>query len=175
MEKNLRELLDKVYELEGLVILALNRQDDAEKFLSLIGNKGTEVKNLCEALSGKPDIITEKRNQSLGNQLDFQEYTIDEFSDKPPFTEKIEEKETQPPVVTSDHKKGKLIFSINERFRFRRELFENSDVDFNNTMALVASMDDYEEAEDFFINEEGFDKNNPVVKEFLNIIKNYFK
>lgn len=71
--------------------------------------------------------------------------------------------------------RGRLVFSINDRYRFRRELFNGSDVDFNTTLSLVASMDDYEEAEDYFLDELQWDEKSPDVIDFLEILKNYFK
>ena len=70
--------------------------------------------------------------------------------------------------------RGRLVFSINDRYRFRRELFNGSDVDFNTTLSLVASMDDYEEAEDYFLDELQWDDKSPDVIDFLEILKNYF-
>ena len=71
--------------------------------------------------------------------------------------------------------RGRLVFSINDRYRFRRELFNGSDVDFNTTLSLVASMDDYEEAQDYFLDELQWDEKSPDVIDFLEILKNYFK
>ncbi len=68
----------------------------------------------------------------------------------------------------------KPAFCINDRFRFRRELFNNSDADFNAAMDLVATMDDYEEAEDHFIGDLGWDFEKPEVMDFMAIIRNYF-
>ena len=41
-------------------------------------------------------------------------------------------------------------FSLNDRFRYRRELFGNSDVEMNDTLNLVETMHSYSEAEEFF-------------------------
>lgn len=190
---DLKELLDKIYELEGLVHLALKRDEAMNDFLRLISKKGTEVCELCKALSSdnnsdkKEDINSEQeKTMRTSDPLPFQEtFQLDEYSiDDDPETSKEPEllwtdDKTEPvsiPPFPADMEspRGKLVFSINERFRFRKELFENSDADFNNTLALVASMENFEEAEDYFINEEGFDYSKPVVKEFMEVIKRYF-
>ena len=54
-------------------------------------------------------------------------------------------------------------------------MFDESDIDFNNTLALVASMENYEEAEDYFINELGMNVNDLTVNEFLDVIRKYFR
>lgn len=71
--------------------------------------------------------------------------------------------------------RGRLVFSINDRYRFKRELFHGSDTDFNTTLSLVASMEGYDEAEDYFLNDLQWDEKSPDVIDFLEILKNYFK
>lgn len=183
MESNLRILLDKIYELEGLVHLALKRDDASEDFLRLISDKGMQIGEITKGLTEQVShdtVIPEIVNPVFS--LD--EYSIDEEEFREGGNEIISqptEKEDDnlsplfQKMTTSEDQRGKLVFSINERFRFRKELFDNSDADFNNTLALVASMEDYEEAEDYFINEEGFDKNNKAVRDFLEVLKKYFK
>ena len=75
----------------------------------------------------------------------------------------------------TDPNAPKPAFCINDRFRFRRELFNNSDSAFNSAMDLVATMDDYEEAEDYFIGDLGWDLEKPEVMDFMAIIRNYFE
>lgn len=65
-------------------------------------------------------------------------------------------------------------FSLNDRFRFRRELFANNDVELNDTLNLVETMQTFEEAEDFFYNDLEWDKDSPEVIDFMNIIRNHF-
>lgn len=188
METKLRDLLDKIYELEGLVHLSLKREDALDDFLRLISRKGIEVGDLCKELTAKSEEINEIKEDEkvppVQSAFDLDEYSIEEAGEEEQSNvvleyEALEEDEQE----TEDNKgevlvaseRGKLVFSINERFRYKKELFDNSDLDFNNSLALVASMEDYEEAEDYFLNEEGLDRNNPVVTEFLEVIKRYFK
>ena len=70
---------------------------------------------------------------------------------------------------------GKPAFCINDRFRFRRELFKNSDKEFENAMTAVTTMDSYDEAEEYFIGELGWDYENPEVSDFMAIIRGYFE
>ena len=218
MQSKLRNLLDKIYELEGLVHLALKRDDASGDFMRLISNKGEEIGVLSSEIaaekgadfkgttsirkeesgkmelqfplheysiyedSGKDDITPNSRCDSSNNfpdgsvllsndiDLEISEYSITE-EDEVPDKNLSSSMERNP----SERKRGKLVFSINDKFRFRKELFNNSDADFNNTLVLVASMDNYEEAEEYFLNEEGFDKNNRAVTDFLEVIKRYFR
>ncbi len=64
---------------------------------------------------------------------------------------------------------------LNDRFRFRRELFGNSDVNMNDTLNLIDTMADYAEARDYLINDLGWSADEPVVKEFLELVSLHFK
>ena len=65
-------------------------------------------------------------------------------------------------------------FSHNDRFRYRRELFGNSDVEMNDTLNLVETMHSFGEAEEFFYGDLEWDRESPEVKDFMTIIKNHF-
>lgn len=65
--------------------------------------------------------------------------------------------------------------SLNDRFRFRRELFGNSDVRMTETLALIDAMTDCGEAREYLLNDLGWDVDEPVVKEFLALVENHFK
>lgn len=183
MENKLRELLDKIYELEGLVHLSIKRTELHDDFVRLISIKGEEIYNLCKGLNNgltEPDEVElmqdihEIRPYALEEyQLETDNETIEEEN---LYTESDEENQESSNIVSEENEsRGKLVFSINDKFRFRKELFGDSDVDFNNTLVLVASMENYDEAEDYFVNEQGWNTSKESVKEFLDIIKRYFK
>ncbi len=64
--------------------------------------------------------------------------------------------------------------SLNDRFRFRRELFGNSDIRMNETLALIDAMNSYEEAEDYILNDLNWDEENTEVAEFMKIVQKHF-
>ncbi|MBD5205092.1 MAG: hypothetical protein HDS84_01765 [Bacteroidales bacterium] len=66
------------------------------------------------------------------------------------------------------------VFCLNDRYRFRRTIFGGSDAEFAATMNTVARFADFKEAEEFFYTDMGLDKNDEDVKDFMEIIKNYF-
>lgn len=70
---------------------------------------------------------------------------------------------------------GRPVFSINDRFRFRRELFGNSDRDFNASLDLLCTMETLDEAENYFYNDLEWDPDQPCVKDFMSIVERYFK
>lgn len=69
----------------------------------------------------------------------------------------------------------KPAFCLNDRFRFRRELFGNSDAEFAAAMNQIAAMENYDEAEEYFIGQLGWDPENQEVTDFMEIIRGYFE
>ena len=65
-------------------------------------------------------------------------------------------------------------FSLNDRFRYRRELFGNSDSVMNETLNLVETMHSFDEAEDYFYNDLQWEHDSPEVADFMVNIKNHF-
>lgn len=235
--EKLNSLLDSIYELEGLVHLALNRDDSPAALPELIVRKGRELSSLAEALTrdedeGKPEMMTEadvsvSAPQEIPEaQPDYTAMSIHkpdpaEVSETVVAAAVVSEEEVSgpSPVVASDvaraavvdpspapavipsashvavaeervhmvdpaagagrhvstEPRGRLVFSINDRYRFKRELFDGSDAGFNNTLALVASMENYDEAEDYFLGELQWDQKKPEVIDFLEILKKYFR
>lgn len=190
---DLRDLLDNVLELEALIQLALVRDDCSEALLRLIERKKLQLasdkpEELANALAvseteidmaGDIEDVTysyeeeEPENEQVATTQEYsEEYKIDtEETEHPQPDGDRQEKEIEENPVKA---KGRLVFSLNDRYRFKRELFDGSDAEFNTTLAFVASMDNYEEAEEYFIDELGWDKGNVVVAEFLEILKKYF-
>lgn len=65
-------------------------------------------------------------------------------------------------------------FTLNDRFRFRRELFGNNDNEFADALNLVSAMNSLSEAEEYFYDDLGWDASNEEVKEFISIISRHF-
>lgn len=78
-------------------------------------------------------------------------------------------------VLQRQHAKElRKALSLNDRFRFRRELFGNSDIRMNETLALIDAMHSYDEAEDYILNDLNWDLDNPEVAEFMKIVQKHF-
>ena len=66
------------------------------------------------------------------------------------------------------------MFTLNDNFKFRRELFENSQERYAQALTDIEQMDSMAQAEKYFYNELNWDKENPEVNEFMAIISVYF-
>lgn len=64
-------------------------------------------------------------------------------------------------------------FTLNDKFRFRRELFGNSNAEFTRALDLISVMRSPAEADEYFFTDLGWDPENEDVKDFMRIIRGY--
>lgn len=64
-------------------------------------------------------------------------------------------------------------FSLNDRFRFRRELFGNSDEKMNEAITAVENMDSMQEAREYFFTRLGLDSSSTDVADFMAIVEHH--
>ena len=115
----------------------------------------------------------------LNNDVDYdneQQEETDYESEELDEDEAVEEEESfiEAKVVNANRQDIRKMFTINDRYRFRRELFCNNEVDFVDNLNLVQAMSCYEDAEDYFYNDLQWDSENEDVVEFMSIIFKYF-
>lgn len=77
-------------------------------------------------------------------------------------------------IVPQGQSDLRKLFTLNDRFRFRRELFGNNDNEFADALNLVSAMNSFAEAEEYFYEDLGWNTSNEEVKEFIAIISRYF-
>ena len=73
------------------------------------------------------------------------------------------------------HDDFRKMLTLNDKFRFRRELFENSEKLFADALNTIDAMRSYAEAEDYFFNTLEWDKESEEVAEFMSKLKAYFE
>lgn len=96
---------------------------------------------------------------------------IDNSSDLQPLQQSIRLDEKLQRACSKDLRAA---FSLNDTFRFRRELFGNNAAEMSDAITLVETMKSWDEAEEYFYNDLGWNKDNEDVKDFMAIIKNHF-
>ncbi|MDE6009950.1 MAG: hypothetical protein K2F87_00690 [Muribaculaceae bacterium] len=191
----LRQMLDLTYELEGLLHLALGREDAPARIACLISAKISELSSCRPDHTPLPETTPENEKENETAEVAAEEYETDDFSsydlddDEPEpapviATVKVPDLDPEPdPVVTpaSRHEDERPrqtaaapVFSLNDRFLYSRELFGGRVTDFETALKEIASMESYEEAEEYFITERGFNPELPVVQDFFAVISNYF-
>ena len=65
--------------------------------------------------------------------------------------------------------------SINDRFRFQRELFAGSADALNTAIEHIEAMRSYGNAELYFYSQLHWDRENEVVKDFMGLVRNHFQ
>lgn len=66
-------------------------------------------------------------------------------------------------------------FTLNDKFLFRRELFDGNDQEFSDTIDLLTAMHSLDEAKEYLFDDLHWDPENEVVKDFMAIITNHFR
>ena len=66
-------------------------------------------------------------------------------------------------------------FSVNDRFRFQRELFAGSASAMNTAIEHIEVMNSYGNAELYFYSQLHWDRDNEDVKDFMAIVRNHFQ
>lgn len=90
--------------------------------------------------------------------------------------EPVEEPEPEPVKQRPTPKRQPVAkrFSINDNFRFRREIFDGNADNFTQSLCLIDRMETFSEAEEYFYTDLQLDPDNAVVVEFMNIIRRHF-
>ncbi len=139
-----------------------------------------------EKLNGEElSAVQDENDDEYEDSNEFDEDIEDDYEEPDLYEEEnteeiIEEEEPATPVTLEEAlqrqqaKELRKALSLNDRFRFRRELFGNSDIRMNETLSLIDAMQSYEEAEDYILNDLNWDVENPDVSEFMKIVQKHF-
>ena len=226
MEHSLNDILEKVYELEGLLLLARSREQDnidaslrqlilakGETIEALLGDTFAENEiSVVEMPDPESDEASIEINESLEDEVpaepegpensyslidddadadedsgnhsyeipDDEDADVNLIEDADEEVVDDEDEDDDVPLTLDEALQRNMsrdlrkAFSLNDRFRYRRELFANNDVEMNDTLNLVETMHSFSEAEDFFYGDLEWDKEAPEVIDFMNVIRNHF-
>lgn len=65
-------------------------------------------------------------------------------------------------------------FTLNDKFRFRRELFRNSQEEFDEVLNVISQMSTIEEAEEYIYDDLCWTPDNEDVKAFMEVVTKHF-
>lgn len=65
-------------------------------------------------------------------------------------------------------------FTLNDKFRFRRELFRNSQEEFDEALNIISQMSTIEEAQEYIYDDLCWDPANEDVKAFMDVVTKHF-
>ena len=66
------------------------------------------------------------------------------------------------------------VIGLNDRFRFRHDLFSNSDELFKETIDILNKIEDFDKAVDYLVQKFAWDEEDATVVYFYDIIKPKF-
>lgn len=166
--------VDKHENPEPAFDFTVNKQDiidDQEDFENQVEEFETEEKNnSAEELASSTEF--EEKEDSL-----FQEQSVTssdsqaENKNEIPQLNQIKVEDKLFRKMTGDIRRA---FSLNDKFLFRRELFGNNNRQYDEALDLISEMNSFEETRSYFLNQYGWDTDNPHVDRFLKIIANHF-
>lgn len=173
-----KKLLDITLELEGLLMVRLHRDDAPAETDDLISAKiaalessSTDADDAAIAASVELEETDDAEPETLPEKPEMPERS--DKSDKSDKSDNSDSAPAQPapPVSINDLATA---FTLNDKFRFRRELFRNSDTELTETLDVLQAMDSIEEAEDYLYNDLAWDSENPEVKAFIALIVPFY-
>lgn len=185
MSEILTRLINLNVEIEGVLRVALNREsaeaiESAKKklneFVALFEKLSpAEFEQEQSAEDEAPKVVTPteiKIEEAEGAESEPLEEP--QIKDDPEALAEIEAIAFEKPVVMRSLDDLKKLFTLNDKFLFRRELFGNNDDEFNSTLELIASMPSFEETYEYLFEDLEWNPDDKNVKDFVKIIKAFF-
>lgn len=166
------KMLETAIEIEGLIRI-IRDGDPTEETYELLRRKIGELKNRREEI---PERAVEMEKEADVKMEEAEEVEMEAAKEEVSEDDDIllsfdDENES----ATADLEKGikpssrnlKARFSLNDRFLYARELFDNNMKTFDSTLKSLEGVKDFGVIEDYFYNELDWDPQNPIVKEFM--------
>lgn len=215
MNNDMTGLLNLAYEIEGLLLLRINRGDETpSEMKELLAGKAKQLADalaacdaatdacatttatcdsavVCDAPAAEAVAAVEEPAAEAEVEIPAETAVAvhEEAAAPTPESEIAESTEAEekadadeaPSGLTLDEKLAReraadisKAFTLNDRFRFCRELFRNSNEEFKETLEVIGSMADMDEAEEYFYNDLCWDSEKEEVREFMAIVAKHF-
>ena len=178
---DIKELIRRNVEIEGLLKVLLERGSiDAR---SLLAEKFAEYQAMFNDLLAEPDsaaahdvdeAAVNVEAEAQHTEVKDQEAESAEVEDETDAaTDAIERGEmNMHPTTAARTPNTNLLkaFTLNDKFRFIRDIFNGSEEEFTDTLNVLADMQNAAEATDYLLNDMMLDRENPAVSDFLSIV-----
>lgn len=165
------QALDLCFEIEGLIALIIKREDDVpENVHTLLARKISELSNIYGLA---PEGTRESEQvEDIAQNAEFEqsEDAEPEIEVEPETESKASEAAPEP-----ETEKASIALTLNDKFRFKRELFGNNAAELSDALDVVNAVSSKAELEDYFYNDLCWDPENPDVKDFMEIASARFK
>lgn len=202
MSRNYNDLLRLTYEIEGLLLLQSQRAD-GDTVPAVDNMIAEKTALLAKAFPLCPDTLTTEEEPAgcpAAESTDREATAASALAEEEMMaTEPVEHTPAEPeahvaaapesPMVnetieTPQSLEDKLArerardifraFTLNDKFRFRRELFRNSQDEFDETLNVISQMSSITEAEEYIYDDLCWDPDNEDVKAFMDVVAKHF-
>lgn len=166
----LKRILNATYELEALLELALRRNPAPMEMDSLIAEKADAIRRLVPDNEPETDIEADAVEKIATAD---EPEPVFEPEPGPSATEpEIAEPEKSIRITASEEtavpkRDLKRLFSLNDRFRYARELFGGDRRKFDEALEEASRIDEKNCIREFFLDKFGWDADNETAAEFL--------
>lgn len=143
---DINKLIDLNIELEGLLRVLVVRNSDEAK--TMLAEKFAAYAAMMDNILAQPVPVPEEA----------------------PATEAAPPMPSQPAPKKHGNTLAKAL-TLNDKFRYTREVFAGNERDFNDTVAILADMDSFDEAREYLLGDMMLDPKAPAVAEFLELVK----
>jgi len=147
----------------------------------IAGKEASESPSTIDAVMPAETTVSEaetidEETEKEGTPVCIPEERLEEESEEE-YEEELEEESVNEQALrrTVDRKPIAPFFSINDKYRFRRELFSNSNPEWLDSLALLETMHDMGEAEDYLFDDLQWDRDSPDVKAFIEVLERYYR
>lgn len=174
---NLEGLLDIAFEMEGLITLMLKREDmTPDKIKSLLQKKANSFIALLQSIDSAD---TAEKIADAATYEETRDALPQQVISPAPENTRLAQSEAKSVIQSKEvlHdllSKKNTIFTLNDKFRFIRDIFHNDDNEMERTLNLILRMKSMEEVEDYLYNDLCLDPENEDVKAFVDIISLQF-
>ena len=187
MTDNIDQLINLTLELEGLLMLKRERSEMApaeldkliraksQQINSMIGEGQADIPKACPCTQPTSEEAVEETivpSEDVNSHQAVDKVVVEEdvqpaAPDEPVTVEQPAEKAAvDVPVV--DLRKG---MALNDKFLFRRELFNGNEAEFNDTLKLLAGMESIDDVKDYLFNDLCLDPTSETVQHFIEIVQ----
>lgn len=197
MNSETTSILNICLEIEGLLCLLERRGDSTHKNVTaLLRSKSAALQEAVERIAQvqgeeseselQVEVVNQPELQTItyvasddSEQIELGDFDASDEDEEEVEDLKLEQTADFEPVNVGNPEPAEksaindavpIELTINDKFRFRRELFRNSDVDLVDALQIAASMASIEEIEDYFYNDLCFDPEKDVVKDFMRVV-----
>ena len=149
------------------------RELDAEEVAEPVKQPEPVVETETSPIIESESVIEDDSEQEIVEIEQVIELEIeDKVEEKERIIEEVEEEST--PNSNVELRNLMSVIGLNDRFRFRHDLFSNSDEIFRETIDILNKIEDFDKAVDYLVQKFEWDEEDATVVYFYDIIKPKF-